>query len=113
MEEQHSFDEFFRGSLADYRETPPPAAWNMVAQRLDDDDRRRRRGFFYWPWTVLSLLLLMGGAWWLYGWYNSRLVSLTAGQPVATQQVSAGITEQAGPLTHPLQQRGNSQSVSA
>lgn len=71
MEEQHSFDEFFRESLADYRETPPPAAWDMVAARLDDDDRKRR-GFFFWPWTVLSLLLLVGGAVWLYGWSTNR-----------------------------------------
>ncbi len=76
MEEQQSFDEFFRESLADYRETPPPAAWDMVARRLDEDDRRRRRGFFYWPWIALSLLLMVGAAWWLYGWNSAGPLDL-------------------------------------
>lgn len=95
MEEQHSFDEFFRESLADYRETPPPAAWDTVARRLDDDDRRRRRGFLYWPWISLCILLLMSGAWWLYGRKNGD--DNIAGNGKARPEQSAPLKPQGVP----------------
>ncbi len=68
MEElQKNIDEVFRQSLGDYREAPPPAAWNQVVRRLDQEDKGRRRLFLGWPWIMLSLLIVMGCAWIVVG----------------------------------------------
>jgi hypothetical protein len=112
MEEQNSFDEFFRESLADYRETPPPAAWETVAARLDEDDRRRRRGFFYWPWVALSLLLMVGGAWWLYGWINGGPGAVTSGKSGAHYVAAESGSDLSGGEGTPTQAQSVRQSGS-
>ncbi len=58
-EQQHNIDEIFRQALGNYREAPPPAAWNDVEQKLDKD-APDRRSFFRWPWIALFLLLISG-----------------------------------------------------
>ncbi len=70
-ERNKHIDDLFRDALGDHTETPPPAVWDALEQRLDDGDdgghgggsgSNNRPVFPYrWLWYIGVLLLLVGG----------------------------------------------------
>lgn len=70
-ERNKHIDDLFRDALGDHTETPPPAVWDALEQRLDDSDDGGLGGgsgsgkspvFPYrWLWYIGALLLLVGG----------------------------------------------------
>ena len=94
-EQQHSIDELFRQSLGDYRETPPPAAWDAIEQRINDAPKRRRY-FLRWPWIFCLLLLITGGAAWYITSDNS---DKGAKQAVKTNTAKPILPQPAMPVT--------------
>lgn len=64
MEEQRKhIDDLFRERLSDHRETPPPAVWDALEQRLDRDAGRGGRGGTggrgVYRWLGIGALLVM------------------------------------------------------
>ena len=66
-EQQMNLDEIFRqsGLGRDYREAPPPAAWDQIVRRLDEEDEEERRPYFWMrmPWAIVCLVLAGAGLW--------------------------------------------------
>lgn len=56
-ERRINIDEFFRRQLNDRPETPPPAVWEALEERLDD--RGRKKAFpVWWFWTIAGILFI-------------------------------------------------------
>ena len=59
--ENKHIDNLFRSKLGDYTETPPPAIWDALEERLDNNDRKRKIAPFYWLWYSLAALVVFIG----------------------------------------------------
>jgi len=57
-----NIDDFFREKLGNYRETPPPEAWEELEVRLDDLTPVVPGSPYRWIWhfAIISLLLVLG-----------------------------------------------------
>jgi len=88
-EQQQHIDEMFRHSLSDYRETPPPAVWDRIAQQLDADEDKKPKAFFLrWQWALLLLLLLGGSTWMLIAKFQHRSTVITTGNTPSSSNPS-------------------------
>lgn len=99
-ERNKHIDDLFRDALGDHTETPPPAVWDALEQRLDNDDDGGRGGgsgnnkpvFPYrWLWYIGALLLLVAAG--VTVWSVTRNASNVAPEnkvtPASVQQPAA------------------------
>lgn len=96
--ENKHIDNLFRSKLGDYTETPPPAIWDALEERLDNNDRKRKIAPFYWLWYSLAALVVFIGVS-IAGWnWNQKHLAKNddASDKAADQDIKA--TSQANSL---------------
>jgi hypothetical protein len=60
-ENKRHIDDFLRDELGSYTETPPPAVWEDLEQKLDAPTGRKGFDFRKWWWFIPALLFVAGG----------------------------------------------------